>query len=168
MRATACLIALVTLGAAPAWASCRDVVSACFCPSTAEVGIGVTESLDGGTASVRIDSATLGLDAGVMVSRPIEANETVGARWLVFSLERSRIDDSGKVTCDLLPEKPLLAVDVARAAGTQQCVEDLAALGVTQPPCYDNGPRCSVSSALSSTALLAWILGGTSRRRRRE
>lgn len=159
------VVGLATLVSSSARASCISVFS-CFCPTTSQVAIAVTEANDGGTALLRVESSTRGFDAGAQLTRSSEAGEVAGARWLVFEGQRTPIDAAGKVTCSYQPEKPLLAQDVATAAAGKTCEQDLTAKGFTQPPCHDNG--CSAAPVLGSFGLLAWVLSGTVRRRRRQ
>lgn len=163
---TACLGLAVVVGvfAARAEAVCRDVVSGCYCHGAATVAVVVTEQVDGGTAGLRVESAVAGLDAGALFTRPSESGEAIGSRWLVLDESRRPIDGAGKVSCELAPT-PLAASAVASAAVSPTCEADLAALGFTQPPCNDTGPRCAVSPlGLSPLLLLAWA--SAARRRR--
>jgi hypothetical protein len=161
------VVGLVTLVSSSARASCAKA-SGCFCPvQPSVVAIAITESTDGGTALLRVESSTLGLDAGAQLTRSSEAGEVAGARWLVFEAERTQIDSEGRVTCQFA-NQTLLAQDVATAAAGTSCEQDLTALGFTQPPCNDV-VRCSVSpTTLGSAGLLAWLLSGTVRRRRHQ
>ncbi|MDP1825435.1 MAG: hypothetical protein Q8L48_19410 [Archangium sp.] len=158
------LVAGVVVFAGRAEASCIDVVARCYCHGAGTVGVVVTEQVDGGTASLRVESATSGLDAGALFTMPSEGGETLGARWLVLDGSRRPVDAAGQVSCEFAPT-PLSATAVASAAVSPTCEADLAALGLTQPPCNDTGPRCAVSPALLGPMLvLAWLWRGRRRR----
>lgn len=158
------LVGVVGFFAARAEASCVDVVSRCYCHGAGTVGVVVTEQVDGGTAGLRVESAVAGLDAGALFTRPTEGGEAIGSRWLVLDEARRPIDGAGKVSCDDAPT-PLPAGAVASAAVSPTCEADLAALGFTQPPCNDTGPRCAVSPLwLSPLLLLAWAFAARRRR----
>lgn len=166
MRRTAAglLVGLVVLVGERAEAQCRSV-SDCFCFGATRIGLVVTEQLDGGSASLRVESASAGLDAGSVFAMPSEGDETVGSRWLLLDSTRLPIDASGDVPCEhATSEKHFSATAVASAAAGPTCEEDMGALGLSQPPCNDTA-RCSVSPVLfSPLLLLAWLLGARSRR----
>jgi hypothetical protein len=155
------LVALVGIISARAEANCRDAISSCFCSGASVVGVVVTEQLDGGSALLRWES-----DAGGPFVMPSQEGETVGSRWLLFDEARRPIDASGNVTCEFL-QTPVPATAVVTAtANLETCESDLAAAGFANPPCYDNGPRCSVSPVLLSPLLLAWLLSTRASSRR--
>jgi hypothetical protein len=121
-----------------------------------QVGLAVTEQVDGGIAVLRVESGNSGLDAGATLTRPSQGGEAVGSRWLVLDATRLPIDASGGVICADAPAKQFSASAVANAAAGPSCEADVAELGLTQPPCHDVR-GCSISPMLvSSLLLLAW------------
>ena len=158
------LVGLVVAVGARAEAQCINVVSGCFCFGATSIGVVVTEQTDGGSSSLRVESANAGLDAGAFFTMPSETGETVGSRWLLLDATRLPIDASGNVPCQYVaPEKHFSASAVASAAAGGSCEADMGALGLKQPPCNDTA-HCSVSPVLlSPLLLLAW-----SARRRRQ
>ena len=139
-------------------ASCVDLVGRCFCPPQAyRVGVVVTEAVDGGTATVRVESSQLGLTVDGGLSLPVSTAETPGARWLLLGDERRPVDAAGKVTCGEFPGVSLAVETAASAAVSASCVDELAAAGVKQPPCNDTR-GCSIAP-LALLPLLAgmWL-----------
>ncbi len=145
----ACILGIlfIAAGSARSEAQCIEVTSGCFCAEMSRVGVVVTEAIDGGSATVRVESGKLGLvgDAGSL-SLAQGPGEMVGARWLVLGDERRPVDAQGLVGCPYV-EKRLPVSDVVSAVGSPSCGDDLGALGLTQPPCRDV-VRCAVSPLL--------------------
>src|SRR4051812_29636920 len=97
MRTIGVVVVAVLSWAGRSEASCADVGAACFCRGYGEVGIVVTEATDGGTATLRVESAQLGLDGGL--TRPHQPGDVAGARWLLLDEERRAINAEGLVGC---------------------------------------------------------------------
>ena len=130
-----------------------DVGARCFCQGYAQVGIVVTEAVDGGTATLRVESAQTGLDGGFTMAQ--QPDEVPGSRWLVLGEERRAIDARGLVGCPFfgLPNQ-LSADDAARAAVSPDCRQQL---NFEEPPCNDTG-RCSTSPLVMPLLALCWFL----------
>ncbi len=156
MRTIGFVVVAVLAFAGRSEASCVDVGARCFCQGYAQVGIVVTEAVDGGTATLRVESAQTGLDGGF--TRPQQPGDVVGARWLLLDEERRAINAEGLVGCPFfqLPST-LPAIEVARAAVSPDCRAELDGIGFSNPPCNDTG-RCSTSPLMMPLLALCWFL----------
>lgn len=154
------IMLVVALAAWRAEASCISGVGACFC-SGQSAAVVVTEGLDGGAATVRVETATRGLDAGERLTLATESGEAVGDRWFFTSFARSPIDGAGKVQCAFLAASVSVDTALEAASSPASCVATLEAQGIKNPPCRDNG--CATSPVLGSAAL---VLAVALRRRR--
>jgi hypothetical protein len=160
------LVLLIALAANVATAQCQRISSACFCFSPQQVGVVVTEGVDGPQATVRIESTTRGLDAGAVLTLPREEAEAVGSRWLLLGLERRHIDAADTVSC---PAVYLGATRVptsvaANAVVSPTCDADLEAAGLSAP-CNDTVRACSTGPLLVMPMLLLfWFLRRSVRR----
>lgn len=154
------LALVVTLIALPCAAQCVPI-SSCFCTSPARVGVVVTQSIAGARSTVRVESATAGLDAGALLELPREGTEAVGSRWLVLDLQRRLVDDAGTVGCGAgSVNTPRLAVEAAATAVThEQCAQELSDLGFVSNGCDDIGRSCSTAPlAVLPLLALVWAL----------
>ena len=152
------VIAVITF-AAHAEASCVSVVQRCFCTQPTRVGVVVTEAIDGGTATLRVESSKQGLSVDGGLSLPVSSAEAPGSRWLLLGDERRPIDAAGKVNCPEFPGTPIEVESAASAAVSMSCFEEIEAAGFKEPPCNDRGTGCS-SAPLALLPLLAlgWLL----------
>lgn len=139
-------------------AQCINVVSRCFCPEQpGRVGIVVTESIDGGTATVRVESSQRGLVVDGGLSFAVFGAETPGSRWLLNE-ERRPVNGAGQVTCADFPATPIAVETAANAAVSASCAEDLAAAGLKQPPCNDTRGCSTAPLALLPLLSVGWLL----------
>jgi hypothetical protein len=150
-------LALVSF-AARSEASCIDVVSTCFCPMPInQVGVVVTEGIDGGLATLRVESGNAGLEPDAGLTLPA-TSERIGDRWLLLGDVRRPVDAQGNVTCEYFPSKPIPVGTAANAAVSPDCATQVAAFGIVQPPCND--VRGCSAAPLAVFPLLAalWLL----------
>jgi hypothetical protein len=152
------VIAVITF-ATHAEASCVSVVRSCFCTQPTRVGVLVTEAIDGGTATLRVESSKQGLSVDGGLSLPVSSDEAPGSRWLLLGDERRPIDAAGKVNCPQFPGTPIEVESAASAAVSATCFEEIEAAGFKEPRCIDRGVGCS-SAPLALLPLLAlgWLL----------
>ena len=157
MRTIGIVVVAVLSWAGRSEASCVDLRAWCFCQGYGQVGIVVTEAVDGNTATLRVESAQLGLDGGL--TRPQQPGEVPGSRWLLLNEERRPINEEGLVGCPLAQAPASVpATEVARAAVSPNCREELAQLNFVNPPCNDTGGRCSTSPLRMPLLALCWFL----------
>ncbi|MFZ5438898.1 MAG: Sir2 family NAD-dependent protein deacetylase [Myxococcota bacterium] len=130
-------------------ASCISAIGACFCDGSSAAVL-ATESVDGGVAVLRVETATSGLDAGAQLTLATEPGEAVGSRWFFTTLRRSPID-GGTVQCPFLPGAAVSVELALQAASTPStCAQTLAAKGIAEPAATPVGARprrCSASAS---------------------
>ena len=153
------LAALAVLALATrAEAQCISIGFSCYCRDTTRVALVTTEFVDGIIATVHVDSAERGLDAGTTLRFPQQSSEAVGSRWLLLGTERRPIDAQENVTCPPESLEPIPLQTVINAAASNTCIEDLEAAGLKQPPCNDTA-RCSVGPLVLLPLLAGlWLL----------
>lgn len=150
------VIALVSF-AGRSEASCKSV-SLCFCPpALTHIRILVTESIDGGTSAVRVESSEYGLTVDAGLSFPVSGSETVGSRWLLLNDERRPVDASGNVSCPDFAGPPIAVEFAASAAVSPTCGEQIADAGYEQPPCRDVQGCSTAPLALFPLLALGWL-----------
>ncbi|HEY1086924.1 MAG TPA: hypothetical protein VGE37_04490, partial [Archangium sp.] len=104
-------------------AICARTDTRCFCVGVRSSSTATTESLDGGSATLRVQTEGTNFTASQVLTLPALANERVGASSLVYDVTgsdagftRVAIDDGGFVPC-------LNAVDPALRANAETLVQ---------------------------------------------
>lgn len=174
MRTSMLGVVVVGLISMRAEALCVRSDTRCFCVDVRSSSTATTESLDGGSATLRVQTVGTNFTAGQAFTVPAVSNERVGASYLVYDLAgsdagftRVPIDDGGFVPC-LSESAPTLranAETLVQVWSTGNCEGsvDLAAEG--EPRCGGGRPSaCSAAPGLMLALTGVWTLRRLRRR----